>query len=249
MYTYTTILPSPYTDKEYYLSPEFAFYYIQEAAGRHAMRQKVGIPHLLLENKSWVILHTHLEFYKKPYWQAQLQLSTYAFAPKGIMAPRVVDAVTEGGEKIFHSYSLWGVVEASNGHHRLINPQMVADKMGIDDGSAFPMPERLKRFDTSHLECIKTEERHLHYTDIDINGHLNNLKYSSFVISSLPEEEFENGNSIKEMDILFSKELYLDDTVEVKVYKDENSVYYVAINDACFSRVKFGEVQKLEAII
>lgn len=245
MFEYKTILPSPFTDKDYYFSPEFAFYYIQEVSGRHMMKHGTGIPHLLKEDKSWVLLHTHLEFYKKVYWQTELTISTHAFKPKGITVPRVVECVTDKGDKVFSSYSLWGVVEAKNGVHRLINPSSVTDRVGYDDETPFKMPPRLKRIDNlEKLVLLKQEKRTIHYNDIDINGHVNNLKYSSWIVSALSENDFLNDNSIKEMDILFSKELRANDSVTVSLYKNQDGSYYATINDAAFASIKIGKIEK-----
>lgn len=245
MYEYKTILPSPFTDKDYYFSPEFAFYYIQEVAGRHMMKYGTGIPHLLKEDKSWVLLHTHLEFCKKVYWQTPLSLKTFAFEPKGITVPRVVECRTDNGDMVFSSYSLWGVVEAKNGVHHLINPRGVTDRVGYDDEKPFKMPPRLKKIDNlEKLQLIKSENRTIHYNDIDINGHVNNLKYSSWIVSSLSENDFLNDNSIQEMDILFSKELRLNDEVTVSLYKNLDDSYYASINDAAFASIKIGKVDK-----
>ena len=52
------------------------------------------------------------------------------------------------------------------------------------------------------------------------------------------------------MDVVFSHELYLNDEVDIKVCFDEKNstpeskIYYVAIGEASYGKIKIGKVRK-----
>ena len=250
MYTYDTTVFSPFCDSDYYLTGKYCFYYIQEVAGRREMSVGTGIPALLKENKSWVLLSTHLEFYKKVYWQTPIHLVTEGYKPVGMAAPRRVMCVDDEGDEVFRGDSIFAVVGIEDGKHRLIKPNEVTDRSTYDDDPAIPFAPRFRKFNIDDYGTSYVVKHKVLHTDCDINGHMNNLKYTSWMISCLPSNVFEGENDVQEMDVVFSHELYLNDEVDIKVCFDEKNstpeskIYYVAIGEASYGKIKIGKVRK-----
>lgn len=255
MYEYDTTVISPFCDSNYYLSSKYCFYYIQEVAGRREMSVGTGIPHLLKEQKSWVLLSTHLEFYKKVYWQTPLHILTEGYRPMGITVPRRTICKDDRGDVVFKGDSLFAVVSADGGKHRIIRPNEITDRSPYDDEPTEPFAPRFRKFNIKDFGAPVSIMHKVFHTDCDINGHMNNLKYTSWMIAALPSSAFENGNDIKEMDVVFSHELYLGDEVSIDVCFDEkhstpdSQLYYVAIGEASFGRIVIGQVPKGEMLI
>ena len=75
-------------------------------------------------------------------------------------------------------------------------------------------------------------KRTVRYSDIDINGHLNNVKYLDFIMDSFSLEEHRSLN-VKSIEISYSNESLPGDTITI--YKDtsrihSNIIYMEGIN-------------------
>lgn len=256
MFTYNTSLESPYCDNGYFLSPKFCFNYIQEVTGRREMSIKTGIPHLLKENMSWVFLSTHLDVYKKPYWMTGLKITTTGYEPEGIVVKRRVVCSDENDEMVFKGDSYFAVVSAEGNEHHIINPHIVTDRNHSENDPLEKAPldfhPRFKKFNSSKLKKIITNKYSVTRGDCDINGHVNNLRYSSLIIDNLPCDAFLNGADVCSMDILFSSELHQGDEADISIYIDEatfsddNLVFYADISGCSFARICMGIVPKGE---
>ena len=87
--------------------------------------------------------------------------------------------------------------------------------------------------DISLLDKLKEPEKYsnvVSYTInremIDINGHVHNLDYLDLAYKALPEKAYTK--EFKKIDIMYKKEIKLDDTVKC-FYSNENSVHTVVI--------------------
>lgn len=255
MFTYNTSLISPYCDDGYYLSSKYCFDFIQEVTGRREMSVKTGIPHLLKENMSWVFLSTHIDVYKKPYWMTNLKITTTGYKPEGITVKRRVECTDDKNDLVFKSDSYFAVVSVNGNEHHIINPHVVTDRNSDVDplesapGDFYP---RFKKFNVQKLHKIGWKEYVILKGDCDINGHVNNLRYSSVMIDSLPSDAFSKGMDVCSMDILFSSEMHCGDKAEISVYIDEATFddkhpeYYVSFENCSFSRIQLGIIPKGE---
>lgn len=255
MYTYNTSLISPYCDNGYYLSSKFCFNYIQEVAGRREMNMKTGIPHLLKENMSWVFLSTHVDIYKKPYWMTPLKLVTTGYHPESIIVKRRVKCTDDKDDLIFKSDSYFAVVSADGNKHHIINPSVVtdrntdADPLEVAPDDFYP---RFKKFNAANLHRISMKKYEILQSDCDINGHVNNLRYSAVMIDNLPGEDFSKGMDVCSMDILFSSEMHYGDIAEISIYIDKTSfdsshpIYYASFDNCSFAKIQLGVIPKGE---
>ena len=51
-----------------------------------------------------------------------------------------------------------------------------------------------------------------HYSDVDINGHINSVKYIEHILDLFPREQFEH-HRIRRFDIAYKAESYMGDTL------------------------------------
>lgn len=249
MYTYKTSVISPYCDSTYYLSSEFCFNYVQEIAGRREMSVKTGIPHLLKENKSWVSISTHLEVLKRVYWMSDLTLETEGYDAIGVLTPRRVIAKDKKGDIVFKADAYFSVVSVEGGHH-IIDPHSVTDRSPRDKNTGEPFAPRFKKFNMDEKVPFITIPHTVLRTDCDINGHMNNLRYTSWMIDALPNSIFEKGQDVQKMDVLFAHELHQGDKVNVKLHYDEKeNLYYSSVGDAAFARIAVADIPKGKKLI
>ena len=56
---------------------------------------------------------------------------------------------------------------------------------------------------------------HVRYSDLDINGHVNNIKYIEWCLDTVPSD-FQKSHTVKNLSIEFMQETYADDEVKVR---------------------------------
>ena len=249
MFDYKTSVTTPYCDTKYYLASKYCPYLVQETAGRREAEYLCDIPHLLeRENKSWVLLSTSFEYYKKPYWMRDITLRMEAFDKNRLMVPRRIicyDDLTK--EKLFRCDCVFAVVGFDkDGKHRIVDPESVInqspkDTLDMDDSVA----PRFRKFDIDAFSKeVHTIKHRVLFTDCDINGHMNNLKYASWIISTLPSSFFEN-KDVKKFEICYTRELHLGDEVDIKYVDLGGGEFYSCISDACFAHILVDKIDSL----
>ena len=248
MYEFAASVLSPFCDAQYYFSPEYAMHMVQETAGRMASVKNCGIPVLLKESKSWVIVSASIDIFSKPYWMTDLALEGYYFQPSAGLVPRRVWCRTPDGEYAFKADSLWGVVSVDeNGRHKLIDPRIVTDRFDYDrniPGDA--LAQRYRKFDINSFG--KEAHSVVHKVirkDCDINCHANNLKYVEWIVNYIPDDAYADDRDIRKIDICYINELHYGDVVELKYVSDQDGSYYVSVGGAAFAHLIFDRIPRV----
>ena len=134
--------------------------------------------------RSWFALERPLK------WEEPVTIRTWHREDKGAMMYRDYD-IFSGGEKVGESVSGW--VLASLADRRLVRLSTIAELKGTGGG---PL---CKEMTLSKLrlpgEMALQERRRMHYSDTDVNGHVNNTRYADFAcdaveLDKLPPEQF-----------------------------------------------------------
>lgn len=252
MFEYKTSVTTPYCDNKYYLAAKYCPYLVQEISGRREAKYNCDIPHLRQKGKdSWVLLSTSFEYYQKPYWMRELRLELEAFGKNHLMVPRRIICYDDATSvPLFRCDCTFAVVTTeSEGVHRLTDPQPILSQSPTDVlAPNDTVAGRYKKFNINDIAKgreIKTIKHHVLFTDCDINGHMNNLKYVNWIVSSLPPKYFKDGMDVKKMDICYTKELHLGDEVEINYVDMGEGEFYASISDSCCAHLYLAEITRL----
>ena len=254
MFEYKTSVTTPYCDNKYYLAAKYCPYLVQEISGRREAEYKCDIPHLRQRGKdSWVLLSTSFEYYQKPYWMRDVTLTLEAFAKNHLMVPRRIRCYDDAtSTSLFRCDCTFAVVTTqAEGVHKIIDPQPILSRSPSDELKEGDfVASRYKKFNIVELAKdkgreIKTTKHRVLFTDCDINGHMNNLKYVNWIVSSLPPEYFKEGLDVKKMDICYTKELHLGDEVEINYVDMGDGEFYASISDSCCAHLYLANIPRL----
>ena len=162
----------------------------QDAAGEHAASLGGGFYDLLPENKCWMILRTRYEVIRQPKLFSDVTVRTWPIESRRIEFDRDYIMYDSEGKELIKGTSQWAILDVSDRE----KPQLVMARnfdLGLDeylpDRALEGRFERLApNFDTDGKPYITQSG----YTDIDTNGHVNNIKYANFILNaiSLPAE-------------------------------------------------------------
>jgi len=156
--------------------------YFQEAAGRHADALGVSMQDLLGEGKAWVLAHLHLQLERRPRWNDTIEIETWPSGLDGLFARREFVFRDDAGEALAQGTSRWLVIDVER-RRPLRPPSALYDIETPDrprpvdaDLDDLPVPARVDR----------TRDFTVRYHDLDLNRHVNNVRYLEWALETLP---------------------------------------------------------------
>lgn len=209
--TQTFRIPSYDTDKSTRLKPAAFLNYAQDMAGEHAEILGFGDTVLKPRDIVWVISRMHTEFYKLPLWRDTINITTWHRGLDGPFYVREFLIHSEAGELIGRATTSW--ILFNLGERKMVRVDDIGtDTESINDESMMPACGRLRI--PRDLEMAPAGEHTVSYSDIDKNGHANNVMYTVWAMDLL-DRDFLFDNPVREHEINFISEAHPGDTVQL----------------------------------
>ena len=161
--------------------------FLQEAAGHNADALGFSIPQLAARNMTWMLSRLRVRLREHPGWRASLVVETWPAGLERLFALRDFRLRLDG-RVIGEAASAWLLMDL--GRRRPVRPESAAD------WSEMIHPERALEVDLAKLppfpevpgKGAREAELSVRYCDLDVNLHVNNLRYAELVLESLPAE-------------------------------------------------------------
>ncbi len=155
---------------------------MQELAGLQCQYLGCGRLDLLRDHGLvWVLTRTEIHFKRMPALGETAVVTTWAAPPRRMIYPRYFTIASEKSETLAESATQWVLCD--------IRDRRMADAPGI--GAMIPTPDReppFRRFTPSPTLGggeKKTWTQVPLYTDLDVNGHVNNTRYADWLCDAL----------------------------------------------------------------
>ena len=208
MYTKEYLIGSNDVDQFLELKLPSFFKMMQEVATEHVETLGVGINDISFQNLYWVITRVELDIIRMPKYGQRVFLTTYPGDDMRFIFPRYFLLEDESKKPLIKVSSIWMVLRKEN-RQPALNPF---------EGRVFPM-EHLSDELKLPSKCVGNptsliETRKVRYSDIDLNGHLNNTKYIDYIID-IHDSDFYKKNRIKHFLINYDKELLDNDVLNL----------------------------------
>ena len=208
MYTKKHLIESTEIDSRLNLRLADLFRIMQVVATEHAEKIDIGKKATIDKGFFWVITRYSVTIHKYPKYLETVNVSTYPQGKNKFIYPRNFIITSESGETLITASSTWLILDKAT--HR-ITLHLFDDKEVPEEHYENEEPNAAK-VDVEDAKFI--EERKVRYSDIDLNGHLNNTRYIEYIVDSLGEE-FHKERIIKHITINFEKEVGAGDTVKL----------------------------------
>lgn len=193
----------------------------QDVAGEHAKALGVGYYDLLPEHKCWMILRLRYEVIEQPKMFSSVIVKTWPVESKRIEFDRDYVISDTEGNVLIKGTSAWAIIDVSDRH----KPSIVMAKdfdLGLEeyiaDRALEGRFERLAPKFEADGEPFVTKSG---YTDIDTNGHVNNIKYANFILNAL---DLPADKEISSFRIDFLKEIMSGNEINVYSKADGGSI-------------------------
>lgn len=203
---------------------------MQDAATTHADELGVGWNDMDERGLFWVLSKVKIVFHKPLNRNTRgFKLYTWPVSANRLYLERRFEAVGEQCEVLFGSSTLWMIVERDT--RKIASRDVIAKYYDFDfdstECSCDNCFDRMRLDDTYKL-CY---ERRIRRTDLDINKHVNNTNYINYALDVLGESE-----QVKEVEIVYHKELKLGDEIKVYSKRDGSAVFVIGVRDqVCFT--------------
>jgi len=219
--------------------------YLQEIAGNHVDKIGQGLHDLSQNNYAWVLSRMKIKIIRHAKWKETIRVETFPTGIKGLFGARDFRIFDTDNQIIALASSCWLVVDLKT--HRPLRPHDIVKHMPIGNYTEV-FEEELGKLATLSQEAELIEEIKIHYSDIDINRHVNNVKYFKWLIDAFPHEILIE-KPISELEINFLQELKLGEQIQIFQEFDGDKHMNCMIKSSttgkenCRARIKFNHLK------
>ena len=194
--------------------------HLQDIASRHADSLGFGFEGLQQSGHFWVLARLHLMMDRLPGYGEQSRILTWPSGNERLVALRDF-LIHDGHGQVGRATSSWVTVNAET--HRPDRPDTVLNRRFIPEREhalTFPSKAVTRLKDGEHTAAITARR-----ADMDINGHVNNVKYVEFCLEAVPET-WTAGNRCLGLDIQFRAESFAGDMYATACARSESENGY-----------------------
>jgi acyl-ACP thioesterase len=191
---------------------------MQEAAYQHAEHLELGHSRLSERGLAWVLSRQRIEIIRFPQWGDTLEVQTWPSGSDRLFFYRDFEITDGHGEPVLQSATAWFIIDLEKRERAQpewldevdipVSPKVFDSKMGrlrecaCEDGSSIPVS----------------------YGDLDMNGHVNNIRYIEWVLNHLPLD-FHQSNHLKSLEMNYLSEAVYGHRVSVCEHEIEPGLF------------------------
>ena len=182
----------------------------QEAAISHAENMGIGREDMARTGQVWILSRMSALVDRRPRYGETVTVRTWPRGWEKLFAIRDYDIRDARGDAIVRARSCWIIVEIAS--RRPVRPQAALEGLDMNEGmdaTGF-VPERLEE-----RACLrKAEELRAAYSDVDYNGHVNNVSYVRWLENSASPADLERARQSR-LDINYMSEVLPGESVGI----------------------------------
>lgn len=184
-------------------------------ADRHSMERGYGMPTLTKMNRTWVLSRLAIEMREMPMAYENFSISTWIEDAKRFYTSRNFKISGHDGKTFGYGRSIWAMIDAET--RKPVDIISVKDGLigeYVDKDTLCPIKaaSRVIINGTLHL----TRQIKPCYGDIDINGHVNSIKYLEHIIDLFPLKIFSE-YFLERIDMAYVAESHYGDILNIYV--------------------------------
>ena len=187
---------------------------------------------------AWVLSRTRVCFHKCPKWRDSVVLKTWHKGANRIFYLRDFLLESPEGELLISATTSWLIIDLAT--RRMVRNTTLAENFDNSEMGDAIEEQAGKVMLPKGLEPELVHTHKVVWSDIDTNGHVNNVKYAVWALDAVDYDILKE-KSLKEMLINYDTEVMRDQTVElyrVVAQEEESTVVYIVgkvEGKSCFS--------------
>lgn len=217
--------------------------HLLNCAGFHATDRGFGIATLNEDNYTWVLSRLAIELDDLPRQYQHFTVQTWVENVYRLFTDRNFALLDAQGHTLGYARSVWAMINLST--------RKPADLLALHGGSIvdyvceapcpIDKPSRIKVSSTQPVATLQAK-----YSDIDINGHFNSIRYIEHILDLFPLQQFRE-KRIRRFEMAYVAESYFGDTLHFFKEEEENGTVCVEVRKedgevVCRSKVVFADL-------
>ncbi len=179
----------------------------------HSTERKFGMTYLNQFNKTWVLSRLAIELTDIPKEHAEYAIETWVENAMKYFTKRNWAITSADGTKTYgYGKSIWAMIDTVSRE-----PQ---DILAVNNGRIKACLCADKICDMKDVSRVNVPEIHdyteftVTYSDIDVNGHCNSMKYIDHVMNTFSKEHFQK-YQLQRLEIAYVAEAYWGETIRI----------------------------------
>lgn len=186
------------------------FNIMQEIASVHADNLRLGFDDLRELNLAWVLSWAKVEICSNPKFGEPIHIRTWPKEKHKLYSMRDFLLFDEGQNVIAKATTAWLLINTVK--KRITDPATlpITIPYQTETHALREYPQKIIAQNEKTIVFSKT----FHYTDIDVNSHVNNTRYIELILDCFPPEYY-SANRISDITITFSSESFCGDEIAI----------------------------------
>ncbi len=152
--------------------------YLLHAASNHAAERGFGYSEMTERNSAWVLSRLAIEIEKYPEMSETVTLYTWVDEVGKLFTSRCFELVNAAGETAAYARSIWAAIDLQTRRPTLLDMEGLGHYIS-DRPCPIEKPGKIAPVE-GDTPC---ELYRVKYSDLDINGHLNSIKYMEHLLN------------------------------------------------------------------
>lgn len=190
--------------------------FILQVATKHAEERGFGYSAMTAQKKAWVLSRLVIEMFEYPLNDALIQVRTWVTGINKLFTERCVSFETPEGRRFGFARTIWAAIDMETRR-----PTHLTELDGL---ARYVCDEPVPIEGVRKIQPLKTTEPvgkfTVRYSDIDINGHLNSMKYIEHFIDMFDMDLFRH-KDIYRFEIGYTNEAHFGSAL--RLYRQEES--------------------------
>lgn len=197
---------------------------MQEAANVNASTLGFGYDEMMNSNTAWVLSRIHVKFNNTPKWRDEVNLKTWHKGVSKLFYLRDFILSDKAGNPMILATTSWLIIDMNT--RRLVRNSDLALNDTAMHAIETPADKVVVPVD---IEPELVRKHPVTWSEIDTNGHVNNVKYAVWAIDAVKQEDIKE-RPLKELLINYDAEVIPGDVVKISRVRQETEegiVYYI----------------------
>ena len=220
--------------------------HLLNAADFHSTERGFGMNYLMPRHKTWVLSRLVIEMDEMPSSYDDFYVETWVESAMRYFTSRNYAISAADGHMLGYGRSVWAMIDTQS--------RQPTDIFSIHDGAInnyidkdYPCPiaspSRVKMGD----EAVKVMELKTRYNDVDINGHINSVKYIEHVLDLFPVDWYKS-HFLKRFEIAYVAEAHGGDVLTFYQEQTADGAYCIRITKRADDDATETEVARGKAV-
>ena len=211
-------------DKNNYITDKGFLAALEDTGGIHSEIAGFGLLNVNKTHRFWMILSWHVEIIRRPKYNETITIHTWSKPCKRLYVYRDFEVFDKEGNLIATAGSKWVFINTENNSIVKANDEMFTTYQIETEKSSTDIALLDKLKEPANYSNVVSYE--INREMIDANKHVHNLDYLDLAYKALPENAYKQ--EFKTIDIMYKKEIKLNDTVKC-FYSNEDNVHTISI--------------------